>query len=353
MQISLPLLGELELTSPFLFLLIFSLTAGFLLAVLKLNKKKGVGVNFSDTSEISHLATRRSKAKKVFYTIFFLVFSLLIGLIFAGPQKVVYESRKSTGTVPTSTAMIVFDISSSMQGNKDYQGSEKSDFDISRDTLVRFLKDQKDMSVGVIFYSSRPFLYRLPNTNLKNLISDLNTISLTNKSDFLVGNQLRKLSLSTTTPSALKKAQKILAGMRFRNQIKHATVILITDLVESEPDVSKALNKLVKRNITTYVITSLSDNSSSYWDLKIYKEKFHKHQALIKFFSLSSEVDMNEAYEKISKLEKNNLKLSYKLTTVQDLKYAVAIVLFILLVFFVGVSETCFRKARRGGEKNA
>lgn len=351
------MLPSIEFTSPFFLILFLGI---FYVLIFRARifrgrfKNNARGFKTSAFHENSKIGFKRAFSARItrFSLIFFMV--TMVAVLISGP---ILTTKKSEGDGSEKvqnlrTVEIVFDISGSM-GTGHLAGEKLTRFDAARNTLIDFLQSQNDLRVGIIFYSSVPFEYRVPTGNLEVLIEDLQQLSLstsyTNKS---VNQQFKTLSRGTETAAALLFARDVVGSLSIENT-KSRAVILITDLLDDEDQVVAAARELVESDIHIFVLSITADGGYGNSN-KNDKTKSSKIATALQsipgvdVFSIGSDEDLAFAYDRILEIERERTIFLEPTVNKTSIVKEISLLIFIGSVLGIILTEVFAQRVRGG-----
>jgi hypothetical protein len=278
---------------------------------------------------------------------------LLLAFIWAGP--VLYSSTPvlSGGEQVVQKELIVaIDISRSMGQpleipdreqrfanyalnqpvDNDAQGKQ-SRYESARQTLFNFVDRFSGARIGLILFSTEPFLARWPTTETENHFIEV----LEEKIGRGEKSQLQMFSSLTNIDEALRMSREIL--LKNRNA-EGGAVILISDAEDELENMGIAIRSLRSNDIRLYTIgVGISEII-----VDKLSEEF-RGDAGFRIFHVESEEEMQEAYDLVSELEESPQYTREEQQYVSDLRWILALFLVFASIGIFWLSETIFHQS--------
>ncbi len=278
---------------------------------------------------------------------------LILAFIWAGP--VLYSSTPvlSGGEQVVQKELIVaIDISRSMGQPLEIPDKEErfanygmnqaidadtqamqSRYESARQTFYNFVDRFSSARIGLILFSTEPFLARWPTTETETYFREV----LEEKIGQGEKSQLQMFSSLTNIDEALRMSREIL--LKNRNA-EGGAVILISDAEDELENMGIAIRILRANGIRLYTIgVGISE---------IIVEKLSEEfrgDAGFRIFHVDSEEEMQEAYDLVSELEESPQYTREEQQYVIDLRWMLALLLVFVSIGVFSLSETIFHQS--------
>lgn len=239
------------------------------------------------------------------------------GLAFAGSQArhknillAIDVSRSMAGPMMTVDRSARF---AAYGDAPDAHDPTRSRFAAARDTVYRFVERFPDARIGLILFSTEPFLARWPTVETANrfvevLDEDLHELS-----------QLRRFSSLTNTDAALELARQVFAQLE---SAQGGAVIHISDAEDELENMGVAIRALRNDGIRLYTF-GVGISTSTVSELS---REFAGDPGF-RIFRVDSEEDMQEAYRLVAELEESPRYAAGEESYVTDLRWLLALLL--------------------------
>jgi hypothetical protein len=214
----------------------------------------------------------------------------------------------------------------------DDQGKQ-SRYESARQTFYNFVDRFNDARIGLILFSTEPFLARWPTTE-----TDMRFIEvLEEKIGRGEKSQLQMFSSLTNIDEALRMSREILLK---NSNAEGGAVILISDAEDELENMGLAIRALRANGIRLYTIgVGISE---------VIVEKLAEElggDAGFRIFHVDSEEEMQEAYDLVSELEESPQYTREEQQFVIDLRWVLALILVFASVGVFWLSETIFHQS--------
>ena len=210
---------------------------------------------------------------------------------------------------------------------------DQSRYESARQTFYNFVDRFKGARIGLILFSTEPFLARWPTTETENYFIEV----LEEKIGRGEKSQLQMFSSLTNIDEALRMSREIL--LKNRNA-EGGAVILISDAEDELENMGIAIRTLRANGIRLYTIgVGISEVI-----VEKLSEEF-RGDAGFRIFHVDSEEEMQEAYDLVSELEESPQYTREEQQYVTDLRWILALFLVFASVGLFCLSETVFHKS--------
>lgn len=283
------------------------------------------------------------------------VMALGMAVLWAGPtvhsSKPIFEVGKQT---TYKNIMMLMDISRSMsvpvglEQNRSLPGqfrartarsepdNGKTRFVAAREALMAFVGRFEGERIGLILFSTEPFLARWPTVETKDRFLEVLNDDLGRSSV----SQLQKLSSLTNINKALELARSVI--MR-QEGVKGGTVVMISDAEDDVENMGAAVRNLRKDGIRIYTIgVGMSA------EIVERLSKDFKDDPGFRMFRADSEVEIQEAYRLIGNLETSPLAQLDKKEFETDLRWLLALLLAVIGAVVILALESGFHHTSIG-----
>ena len=266
---------------------------------------------------------------------------LLVATLWAGPAIQSGKPLFGTNQVERQkNLLIAIDVSRSMSGpleapDKDVrfatyrQVPEKADagqsrFEAARETAYRFIGEFPEARVGLILFSTEPFLARWPTTDTRNRFVEVL------EEDLRQASQLRRFSSLTNTDAALRLAQSVFS----RLAVKGGAVVHISDAEDDVENMGSAIRGLRSKGIRLYTIgVGVAESIVNQLDKEFVNDPGFR------IFHADSEVEMQEAFRLVAELEGAPQYAEAEMAYVTELRWLIALLLAPLAVLMFWLLE--------------
>jgi Ca-activated chloride channel family protein len=345
------ILGSLSFASPWLLALVLPLL--ILVRVQLSNRKKHGTVILTGLEYVREKTGIGGMKRRRIGASLWVVLVLLLGLLWAGPvmrtSAPLFDGGEQTGH---KEFLIAFDLSPSMSvplaqtrtatrtGSSGRQVIVKVDdgkpgptrFQAARDTLMSFLDRFSGERIGLILFSTEPFLARWPTTDtstrfIEVLEEDIGRGKRT---------QLQAYSALTNLHLALDLARETFAK---QEGVEGGAVIVISDAEDHVENMTGGARRLRADGVRVYTIgvgisQRIVDGLS---------QQFANDPGF-RIFRVDSEAEMQEAYRLIAEVEESPLFLG-ETAFLTDLRWLLALALGLITALVLGVREAAFHQS--------
>ncbi len=283
------------------------------------------------------------------------VMALGMALLWAGPtvhsSKPIFEADKQTSY---KNIMMLMDVSRSMsvpvgfEQSKSLPGqfrapSTRPDSDdsrtryvVAREALMAFVGRFEGERIGLILFSTEPFLARWPTVETKDRFLEVLSDDIGRGSV----SQLQKLSSLTNINKALELARSVI--MR-QEGVKGGAVVMISDAEDDVENMGNAVRNLRKDGIRLYTIgVGMSE------EIVERLSRDFKDDSGFRIFRADSADQIQEAYRLIGNLEKSPLAQSDQREFETDLRWFLSLILAVIGGAAILVLETGFHQTSTG-----
>jgi hypothetical protein len=272
------------------------------------------------------------------------VIIVTLGLLWARPE---FQTSRPIFYADTQTRqksiILAIDVSRSMASDRlagygkadAAQANQKTRYEAARDTVYSFVDRFPTARIGLILFSTEPFLARWPTTGTSNRFDEILEENLKESS------QLRRFSSLTNTDAALMLAKDIFA--------KHATtqggaIVYISDAEDEIENMRLAIRNLRDNGIRLYAVgVGISESIAS----KLAQD--FADDPGFRIFRADSEEEMRDAYRLVSELEEAPRILSEESAFVTDLRGIMALALAIFSAVALWLLETRLHRTQVAG----
>lgn len=277
------------------------------------------------------------------------VIVIALGLLWAGPEIQSNSPLLSTD-VQTQQKNLLFtiDVSRSMSGPLQIpdkaarlaaygkgalsQEHQRTRYDVARETVYRFVERFPDARIGLILFSTEPFLARWPTADTTHQFKEVLEENLNEAS------QLRRFSSLTNTDAALRLARDVFARQKSTNG---GAVIHISDAEDDFENMGLAIRSLRTDGIRLYIIgVGISESIVDKLSLEFTGDTGFR------IFRADSENEMRAAYQLVSELEESSRYSSEEATFVADLRWILALAMVFFSSIALWVLETGLHRTR-------
>lgn len=322
------LIEDLRFAAP-LMLLVIGL---FLPALIREGRPAGPGRS-APLVGIEYLRERlpNAAARRKLYRVMLLgILVVMLGILWAGPA--IQSSRPllmADQMTRQKNIILAIDVSRSMSGPLELPDKEarfaaygqapsdnerkQSRYEAARDTVYRFVDRFPEARIGLILFSTEPFLARWPTEDTGNRFVEVLEEGLLELS------QLRRFSGLTNTDAALQLARGVFATLA---SSRGGAVIHISDAEDELENMGVAIRALRADDIRLYTIgvgiaESIVDKLS---------QDFSGDPGF-RIFRVDSEQEMQEAYRLVADLEEAPRYSEGEQAYVTDLRWLLALLL--------------------------
>lgn len=283
------------------------------------------------------------------------VMALGMAVLWAGPtvhsSKPIFEADKQTSY---KNIMMLMDISRSMsvpvgleqsrslpgqfRARAVRTGSDdgKTRFVAAREALMAFVGRFEGERIGLILFSTEPFLARWPTVETKDRFLEVLNDDIGRSSV----SQLQRLSSLTNINKALELARNVI--MR-QGGVKGGAVVMISDAEDDVENMGAAVRNLRKDGIRIYTIgVGMSA------EIVERLSKDFKDDPGFRIFRADSEIEIQEAYRLIGNLETSPLAQSDKREFETDLRWFLSLLLAVIGGVVILTLETGFHQTSAG-----
>ena len=335
-------------------LLFFVITPPLLLLLWELNlKRKRVSVALTDLEYLRDNDCMTGKYRHLLRVLLLGIVTMMLGIIWAGPILHTTNPLFSGDEQSLQKNMIVaIDISRSMgqpldmpdkeerfanYGNArvEDEGAEakQTRYESARQTFYNFVDRFKGARIGLILFSTEPFLARWPTTETEHRFIEVMEERLGQGER----SQLQRFSSLTNIDEALSMTREV-----FSRQIgtEGGAVILISDAEDELENMGLAIRLLRAKGIRLYTIgVGISEII-----VEKLSEEFNGDPGF-RIFHVESDEEMQEAYDLVSALEESPRYTSIEQEYITDLRWLIAIFLVIISAIVIWLAETSFHQS--------
>ena len=282
------------------------------------------------------------------------VMALGMAVLWAGPtvhsSKPIFEADKQTSY---KNIMMLMDISRSMSVPVGLEQSRslpgqfraraatgsdngKTRFVAAREALMAFVGRFEGERIGLILFSTEPFLARWPTVETKDRFLEVLNDELGRSSV----SQLQRLSSLTNINKALELARDVILR---QEGVKGGTVVMISDAEDDVENMGVAVRNLRNDGIRIYTIgVGMSA------EIVERLSKDFKDDPGFRIFRVDSEIEIQEAYRLIGNLETSPLAQLDKREFETDLRWFLSLLLAVIGGVVVLTLETGFHQTSAG-----
>ncbi len=310
-------------------------------------------------ADLSARGTGASVWQKRIRTLVLALFVLLLSLVASGPVLQTADPLLAADRLATQKNIILaIDVSRSMSGPLEVPdrearlaafgkepgepGAIQSRYEAARETVFRFVERFPEARVGLILFSTEPFLARWPTVETGGRFIEVLEENLTELG------QLRRFSSLTNTDAALGLAGRVFAELETS---RGGAVIHVSDAEDELENMGRAIRELREADIRLYTFgVGISETIVD----KLAGE--FAGDPGFRIFHVDSDEEMQEAYRLVAELEESPRFTQAENTYVTDLRWMLASALlllglpgFWLLEARLRRSQLVFPVARREG----
>lgn len=331
---------EVGLASPRLLLLILPLLLLLLWGRSKSRSKGSVAL-----TGLEYLRSKKKiggRRRKLLVSSFLALLIVGLGVLWAGPR--LHSSTPILTRGPQTTSknlLIALDVSRSMGGplevlsraerlaafgkteKKTGEDQPQTRYEAARETVYDFVERFAGSNIGLILFSTEPFVARWPTTETENRFREVLEESV-GRGEV---SQLQRFSSLTNTDLALELAREVFVKRR-----SDGAVIHISDAEDDLENMGTAIRGLRANGIRLYTIgVGISEKIVD----RLSRE--FADDSGFRIFRVDSEEEMREAYRLISELEESPQVLREELAYETDVSWLLAVALVL-----IGTVGLCF-----------
>jgi hypothetical protein len=337
---------DLSLTAAPMFLLVLPL---LLLIIRDLSgSRRNATIALTGLEYLHSKQQIAANRKRLYYPVLSFAIVIVLGLLWAGPE-IQSSAPVISGDVQTQRKdlMLAIDVSRSMSGplelldkearlaayGKEASGEQRqSRYEVARETVYKFVDRFPDARIGLILFSTEPFLARWPTIETSQRFIEILEENLNEAS------QLRRFSSLTNTDAALRLAKDVFAS---RTNVSGGAVIHISDAIDELENMGIAISSLRADGIRLYTIgvgisESIVDKLS---------QEFSGDPGF-RIFRADSEEEMGDAYRLVAELEESLQYSTEENAFVTDLRWIMALALVVFSAIVVWVLESRLHHTR-------
>lgn len=205
---------------------------------------------------------------------------------------------------------------------------QPSRYESARQTFYNFVDRFEGARIGLILFSTEPFLARWPTVETGSRFIEVldDNIGRNERS------QLQRFSSLTNIDAAIRLTREVFAKQK---NVRGGAVVLISDAEDEMEKMGQAIHSLRDSGIRLYTIgVGISE---------VIAEKLTREFANdpgFRIFRVDSDEEMQEVYRLVSELEESPRLMGAEQEFVTDLRWIIAIILVLLAALVVGLSET-------------
>ena len=349
------ILGEIFTSFSFNSALLFIVISPLILLLLweANRKRKRTTIALTDLEYLRSSGCVTGNNRHLFRVILWGIIVVMLGFIWAGPVLHTDAPLFYSGEQSLQKNMIVaIDISRSMgqpleipdkeerfanygipQLSDDVTQLKQSRYESARQTFYNFIDRFKGARIGLILFSTEPFLARWPTTETNNRFIEI----LEEKIGQGERSQLQRFSSLTNIDEALR-----LTGEVFSRQynVQGGAVILITDAEDELENMGIAIRTIRNNDIRLYIIgVGISE---------VIVEKLSVEftgDLGFRIFHVDSEEEMQEAYGLVSELEESPRYVSEEQEFITDVRWIIALFLVFISTIVIFIAETYYHQS--------
>lgn len=302
-----------------------------------------VGVDFL-RSRLPGFAMRR----RIYRAVALGLMVVMLGFLWASPVLQSREPLLTTDQLARQKNIILaIDVSRSMSGpleipDKDARFAaygkapdevepRQTRYEAARDTVYRFIERFPDARIGLILFSTEPFLARWPTIETGDRFVEILEENLRDAS------QLRRFSSLTNTDAALGLAGDVFAQLETS---RGGAVIHISDAEDELENMGLAIRALRAEGIRLYTIgvgisESIVEKLSGQFS----------GDAGFRIFRVDSDQEMQEAYRLVAELEESPRYTAAEKSYVTELRWVIALILIVYSLFAYWFFEVRLRRS--------
>ena len=205
---------------------------------------------------------------------------------------------------------------------------EPSRYESARQTIYNFVERFEGARIGLILFSTEPFLARWPTIETENKFAEVLEDNLGREER----SQLQRFSSLTNIDAAIRLTRDVFAKQK---NVRGGAVVLISDAEDELEKMGQAIRGLRESGIRLYTIgVGISE---------IIAEKLTNDFAGdpgFRIFRVDSDQEMQEVYRLVSELEESPRLMGEEQAFVTNLRWLIAVVLALLAAIVICLSET-------------
>lgn len=311
----------------------------------RLHRKKADAIRFGGVEYLVdgglNLAVDKSRNRMLLI----LIMIGLIGLAWSAPKL------RTSQPLPfgpahelTPVYLLALDVSGSMteplggwvvDGNLNLDGPTR--FAASQAELYAFMAKNPAANFGLILFSVQPMLVRWPTTQNEYSLRDVldQGMKYTNANRSQVS-QLARFAGGTATRAGLVMAKDVL----LRQNAPTRSLVLIGDLIDDIDEVIDGITDIYQEKDVYVYVLALDTLPES---LELFTGTFDD-KSNVKFFSINSTAQMSKAFSDIENIEKNRQIRTGSQNFIQDIKWLISLMAFLLAISIFILFETKLHK---------
>jgi Ca-activated chloride channel family protein len=317
-------------------------------------KRKGGAIALTGLEELLARTRIFGTRRKLIRSMLWAAIVVGIGVLWAGPTLRSAEPILGSGSQTSyRNLLILLDISRSMSmplGVEKYvtlpgqvrpssdeesaAGPKKPRYIAAREALVDFVERFEGDRIGLILFSTEPFLARWPTVETDNrfvevLEEDIGRGSVS---------QLQGFSSLTNIHKALDLAREVFAEQKV---MKEGAVVMITDAEDDFESMGVAARNLRKDGVRLYTIgVGISEQVAK----KLSRE--FANDPGFRIFRVDSEEELQDAYRLVGELEESPQFQINQRKFESDLRWFLSLALVVIAAVIILVLEVRFHQAR-------
>jgi hypothetical protein len=274
-----------------------------------------------------------ARRRKRYRALLLALLAVLLALVLSGPSLESPQPLLAADRLATQKNIVLaIDVSRSMSSPLEPPDREarlaaygrvpgdaepvRSRYAAARETVYRFIERFPDARVGLILFSTEPFLARWPTIETEGRFIEV----LEENLDELT--QLRRFSSLTNTDAALRLAGRVFAELETK---RGGAVVHISDAEDELENMGLAIHELRAAGIRLYTFgVGISESVVE----KLAGE--FAGDGGFRIFNVDSEEEMEEAYRLVSELEESPTYTRSETSYVTDLRWLLALALAVL-----------------------
>lgn len=210
---------------------------------------------------------------------------------------------------------------------------QQTRYESARQTIYNFVERFMGSRIGLILFSTEPFLARWPTTETGEKFIEV----LEEKIGRGETSQLQRFSSLTNIDEALRMARTVIEN---QTGVDGGAIILISDAEDELENMGLAIRMTREAGIRLYTIgVGISEII-----VARLSEEFSGDPGF-KIFHVDSEQEMQDAYDLVSELEESPLYTTEEQEFVTDLRWFFALIVALLGVVVIFSNETLFHKS--------
>jgi hypothetical protein len=339
--------GEFELrlaAAPFFFIILpLVLLIGYDLTRMR----RGAAIALTGLEYLHTAKQAAANKRRVYYPLMMLGLIFGLGALWAAPQLESSRPVISGEQTQRKEIILAIDVSRSMSGPLELPDREArlaaygqastaegqhSRYEVARETVYRFIDRFPDARIGLILFSTEPFLARWPTLDTTHRFREVLDETLSESS------QLRRFSSLTNTDAALRLAREVFAA---RVDGTGGAVVHISDAEDELENMGLAIRNLRSDGIRLYTIgVGISESV-----VDKLKQDFSGDPGF-RIFRADSEEEMSDAYRLVAELEESPQYSTEENVFVTDLRWLLALALIVISSIALWVLETGLHHTR-------